>query len=108
MRIVNLEEFEKLPSGTVYSKYEDCVFYGFMLKGETYEYDFTYADLIGNVECNDSDDYSIKCELMKKGASLPTEIIYERDGLFIKEQLFAVYEREDIDRLIKALKEVEG
>lgn len=107
MRIVNIEEFMNLPKGTVYSKYEPCIFNGLMIKRENSGLiDFFYADLIGNVDCQDSNDYFDKCdEAQKSGISLKLDFeIMGRDGMFDKNQLFAVYEKYDVENLIKSLK----
>jgi len=104
MKIVNLEEFRKLPAGTVFSKYEPCVFDGLMVKGDTWSHDFLYQDLIGNIEADGSKQYFEKCEQMQAGFSADLDFdCLERDGLFEKDQLFAVYEPYDLEQLIGRL-----
>lgn len=106
MKIVNLETFLKIPIGTVYSKYSPCVFEGLMIKRENSGIiDFFYVDLIGNIDSNHTGDFLFKCEeAERKGNSLKLDFeIMVRDAMYEKYQLFAVYEKEDIDNLIKAL-----
>lgn len=107
MRIVNLEQFLKLPDGTMFSKYEPCIFSGLMIKkGSIIEAsDFFYINLIDTVEANDSGDFvSIltKAETEQTSFKLAFNCI-ERDGLFNKDQLFAVYEKQDVMVLINTL-----
>ena len=54
MRIVNLEEFRALPSGTVYMKYQPCVFGPLEMKGDTWEVDHLCADIISEIDSSDS------------------------------------------------------
>lgn len=107
MKIINLEEFRKCPIGTVFSKYEPCIFNGLMIKGDTWETDFIYQDLIGNIECIDSGDFGNKLdEALMTGKSLTMDFdCMQRDGLFEKEQLFAIYEEKDVESFINALKD---
>ena len=89
MRIVNKQEFYKLPSGTLYSEYEPCIFTGLKIKNDTIfngdePIDFSYEDLIGNVETNSSNDFIDildKCEKDKTEFNLDFEC-GERDGLY--------------------------
>lgn len=102
MKIVNLEQFRKYPSGTLYSKYEPCVFNGLMIKCDTLLHDFVYQDLIGNVKAHDSGEYANKLEsALETGESLELDFDFAgRDGLFEDDQLFAVYEENDVKQLI--------
>ncbi len=104
MKIVNLEEFRKLPAGTIYAKYEPCVFDGLDSKGDTLEVDFLYDGLIGNIEHDSSEDMFDKCQRMEKGESIGLDFdCTGRDGLFEESQLFAIYEKGDIEKLIGKL-----
>ena len=106
MKIVNLEVFRKLPEGTIYSKYTPTVFDGLKIKGETWEYDFLYQELIGNIDANSSEEFNEICEKSQtEDIDLPLDFdCYERDGLFEKNQLFAIYNEKDIEALINRLK----
>jgi len=107
MRIVTRKQFMKLPIGTVFSYYEPCVFRDLLIKvsdDKQWPTDFLYDDLIGAVKNKGSDDFSEKCRRMELGESLPVDFEYTgREGLFEDEQLFAVYEKDDVEQLIKRL-----
>ena len=107
MRIVNLETFRAMPEGTVYSKFEPDMLEGLMIKGETWEHDFIYQDLIGNIDAHNSEDYGAQIDTAIEGK---TEVRFDfhcmgRDGLFEDKQLFAVYDKYDVASLIARLKE---
>lgn len=103
MRIVNKQEFYKLPNGTLYSEYEPCIFTGLKIKNDTIfngnePIDFFYEDLIGNVEANSSGDFIDildKCEKDKNEFNLDFECS-ERDGLYEDDALYAVYNTDEI------------
>lgn len=106
MKIVNFETFRKLPPGTIYCKYEPQVFRELEVKDETLDYgDFLCACLTGWVDSNGSDDTTeILYEAEKTGESFDLEVdCYGRDGMFEEDQLFAVYEKKDVEQLIQAL-----
>lgn len=96
-----------MPAGTIYSEYKPCVFHGLYIKADNpgnYENDWLYDDLIGAVKCNSSEDCSGKCEQMENGASI--EVDFEntcRDGMFDDKQLYAIYEKDDVKKLIERL-----
>ena len=102
MRILSLEEFRKMPEGTVFMKYEPCVFEDLQVKGETWETDFIAANI---TYCTGSGDFSDKLfAAQKSGESILLDFdCYGRDGCFEKGQLFAVYEKRDIKMLIDKL-----
>jgi len=106
MKIVNLETFLKLPKGTVFSKFNPMCFEGLKIKGDSLEsMDFTYQDLIGNVETESSDQFIDFCILAQKSEKSLSLDFYcpERDGQMENEQLFAVYELDDLAGLINRL-----
>jgi hypothetical protein len=56
MRIIDLEAFLKLRPGTVFAKYESCIFDSIQIKGESIkDYDFWYQNLL-EVESNNSEE----------------------------------------------------
>ncbi len=93
MRLVNWTEFAAMPSGTIFSFYEPCVFHSFASKGETIEgcVDFFFTDMMpsqifgpgGEVEC---------CTM-------------ERWGGHDSSQVFCVYELEDVGDVMRVLGE---
>lgn len=109
MKILTREQFMKMPQGTVFSYYEPCFFRGLHIKDsqpDKYHPDFSMSDLIGAVENTSSGDYSEKCELMENGASLPVDFEFSgREGLFDDKLLYAIYEKDDVNKLIRRLQD---
>ncbi len=106
MKIVNLETFLKLPVGTVFSNYIPQLFGGLKIKGESWpsNNDFLYQNLIGNIKCDHAGEFVEQCEAAENNKSVDLDFYcMERNGLFDDNQLFAVYESEDLDKLIVRL-----
>lgn len=113
MRIIDKKEFYKLPKGTLYSDYDHVFFEDLKIKGETIyskenPIDFYYEDLIGNIMCNNSDEYNeIPFESHKNKTSFELDFnCYERDGLYQENQMFAVYDKKDLIGLIQKLESI--
>lgn len=105
MKIVDLSEFREMPVGTIFCKYEPCIFGELEIKGETWESDFISAPLTGCIESEDTDDMVGKLDKYvetKESFRLDIEC-YGRDGMFESKQLFAVYEKRDIAQLVNKL-----
>ena len=110
MKIVNRTEFLKLPSETLYCIYKPCIFSDLEIKLDTIPNanDWYYKSLVGNVKCNDSGelaDILTDAEDNKTSFKLDFNCI-DRNGMFDESELFAVYEKEDIQGLINALKQL--
>jgi hypothetical protein len=105
MKIVTREKFLKMPEGTLYSKYEPCVFGELCIKGESWEVDFLYQDIVSSVECSGSDEFfGILDTAEETGCSFDMDLDCQgRDGLYDMEQLFAVWETKDVVQLISRL-----
>jgi len=106
MKIVDFKEFLALPAGTVYMKYEPCVFEDLCVKEDSLKNrDFLYSNITYDIDCNGSDDFFAKLfEAEENKQSLKTDFnMVGRDGCFKDDQLFAVYEKEDVERLIAKL-----
>jgi hypothetical protein len=107
MKIIKRKEFINMPCGTVFSYYKPCMFNELMIKASdssSWGNDFLYDDIIGPIEADSSDDFLDKCENMENGVSLPVDFENtKREGLFDDKQLFAVYEKEDVKKLIERL-----
>ena len=58
MKIVNLETFKLLPIGTVFMKYEPCIFGDLQVKGDTLECKFRYTDLAAPIDISDDIDFA--------------------------------------------------
>lgn len=107
MKIVDLTTFCALPSGTLYSKYVPCYFDSLTIKGETRGRDFLTQQIADAIESKGSDDFSDQLfEAQHSGVSLTMDFdCMGRDGCFNDNQLFAVWERADVEALILRLQE---
>jgi len=94
-----------MPKGTIFSKYEPCIFNGLMIKDATIEFDYFYQDLIGNIDANSTGDFFDKCEAAKNKSVELDFNCTARDGLYEKNQLFAIYEKKDVENFIERLQE---
>lgn len=106
MRIVNLEAFLLLPPGTVFAKYEPCIFEDLLIKaGNCGEMDFFYSDIKQAIEADNSNAETDLLERSARdGISVPLDFdTTGRDGCFEKGQLFAVWETADVQGLIAKL-----
>lgn len=116
MRIVDRKTFLELPEGTIYAKYEPCVFGDVQIKGETMRgltgdmrgvaIDWYAQDLIPWFQgCQDSKDYFDCLQTIENGVPSPPldYDIQSRDGLFDSHQKFAVFEDADVKALIERL-----
>ena len=109
MRIVDRATFLAMPAGTVYAKFEPMIFGDIAIKGESIgDIDFRYSEL-GNpwfVGDNGSDTHFTFLEEIQEGAAMVIDYSTDfRDGLFDADQLFAVWERADVEALIARLQE---
>lgn len=114
MRIVNKQEFLKLPKNTVFSKYKPCVFDHFKIKDSSCknsnkEYiDYFYTSIHDAVDIDSTEDFIKKLDEAQKNSNFEIDMnfdVLDRDGRFDKDQLFAVWSKEDISKLIERLKE---
>ena len=111
MRIVNREEFLKMPQNTVFSKYIPYVFGQLFIKDESIGsdgFDFYYSQIADAIDCKSSTDFDDLLDKAKRDSTLSLRMDFEglgRDGCFEDDQLFAVFEKEDVAKLINRLKE---
>lgn len=108
MRIVNLEAFLAMPSGTLYAKYEPCVFGPLEIKCESLgSRDFVAQGIVDAISSTDSGDWGDKLQFAKDyGDSLKMDFnCAGRDGCFVDDQLFAVFESDDVSALIERIKQ---
>lgn len=106
MRIVKLAEFLTLPAGTVFAKFEPCDFEELLIKGETsLTYDFCYQQIASAIKSHNSGEWAdLLFESLETGKSIPMDFNFQkRDGCFESTQLFAVFERADVEALIVRL-----
>ncbi len=108
MKIVDRKTFLKLPSGTVFAKYKPCFFEGLQIKLDDGNWgeDFVVQDLETPIKCDSSENFEIQCERAEKGEEVDLDFdCGSRDGLFDRDQLFAVWSRKDVQELIERLQE---
>jgi hypothetical protein len=107
MKIVDRKTFLALPGEVLFSKYEPCFFGPLEIRGDVWAHcnDFLSRQVADAIECAGSNDFSNKLEDAEiSGVSLPMDFeICGRDGCFDADQLFAVWEREDVLKLIDRL-----
>jgi len=106
MRIVNRKTFLALPENTVYAKHFECDgFNELQIKGETWTNDWLYENLNDFDDHDTSEERYDKIEAMRKeGKSFPLRLdSCSRDGLFDDEQWFAIYDKEDVAKIIARL-----
>lgn len=112
MKIVDRQTFLAMPAGTVFSTYEPVIFGPLMIKGETIHggsgkaIDFFEQQIADAVECDDSGEFMDVLEAARcDGGSFRMDLETEsREGLFDDDQLYAVWEKDDLVSLIKRLK----
>ena len=108
MKIISAEEFLKLPMNTLYSKYTPCVFGALQIKGDTLSGAFDYASqqIVDAIDCTGSDDFFDKLtDAEENGTSLKMDFdCCGRDGMFDRQQLYAVWEQSDVVLLMERLK----
>lgn len=109
MRIVNRKEFLQLPSGTLYCKYEHTSAYNISIKYDTWESDWLHQELptLWSPDESSSSDLYDKLDKAESDSSYSFSQDLEssnRDGHFDENQMFLIYEKEDIIKLIKKLK----
>lgn len=108
MRIVDRKTFLAMPSGTLFSKYVPCVFENMQIKGDSLANDFLYQQIVDAIDCRDSGEFAALLDDSERdGTSIPMDFDCQgRDGCFDEDQLFAVWERADVNALIERLKGV--
>lgn len=106
MKIINRKQFLKAPEGTIYSEFKPCIIDGLYIKNESLDNDWYYQDLISSIDCNDSGEYADKLFKSKNNPEYELRQDYnvsQRDGLFDEEQLFLIYDKDDVVKLMKTL-----
>lgn len=106
MKLVTREQFLKLPEGTIAMKYSQGSFDPLFVKGETWGNDFISTNIVDEIETTGSDDLIDKLTLLENGAEFPMAFEESmRDGCFDDKQLFAIWDKKDIEGLITKLNE---
>ncbi|WP_219097616.1 hypothetical protein [Pseudomonas sp. UMAB-40] len=110
MRIVDRKTFLAMPEGTVFAKYDPSIIREPMVKFESIPghgelVDFRYASLTDQVDCSGSLERDHIMDAAEENGT-PFALHFNtssRDGLFDADQLFAVWERADVEGLIARL-----
>lgn len=107
MKIIRLQEFLNMPPGTVFSKYGHCYMEGFDIKTMNIgDRDFVSQELLMPVKSQGSGEMSaILHSAAENGNSFQLDLFEStsRDGCFDEDQLFAIWERQDVAALIGRL-----
>lgn len=113
MRIVDRPTFLELPAGTLFATYEPCIFGDLQIKSDTCRrpdgsaIDFYTQEISGGwfEGTKDSFDWIDTLDKIQAGEPSPPMDydIESRDGLFDQDQLFAVWEADDVRNLIARL-----
>jgi len=104
MKIVDRKTFLAMPENTVFSKFKPCIFEQVCIKENTFEDDFYFYSISSDAIDADGDDFSDKLMVNPLGTSLKMDFdVLSRDGCFDENQLFAVWEKQDIKDLISKL-----
>jgi hypothetical protein len=99
MRIYNKKDFLKLPDGTFFAKGIQWSMDGFCIKGNSLENDFYYLNLV-NIDFFNSKELSDRYEeMLSHGSSYPINQNEGRDGMFDDEDIFLVFEIEDLEKI---------
>lgn len=100
MKIASRKEFLALPNGILFRKYIPCEFQDMNIKTSTSENDFICVSFDWvDVDNPSQDDRHVLAKAVNEGESF--KFAYDetfRDGLY-DDELFAVYEKEDIEDL---------
>lgn len=107
MKIVNRKQFLALPEGVIYAKFQPCVFGDIAVKYDSIDNDWYYRDLL-EVDAEDSGEWAdMLLEGMEKDISLPLDFeCVSRDGFYDDDQLFTVFEKQDVISLIESLQKI--
>lgn len=105
MKIHDRDQFLKLPKGTVYCKGRPYAFGDITIKHESlendwYEQTFNWIDAESSTEAFDR-----LYEMHDNGASYPMQDSVTRDGCFDDKEMFLVFEKEDVIKLISYFQE---
>lgn len=106
MKLVNKEEFLSLPNGIIYSYYEPTGnIEGLYTKTESLHNDWVYEDLIGDIDCGDTDFGELVLNI-EDNREIEFRMDLEcgrRDGMYKTQEMFVVYDEVDVRRLFYKL-----
>jgi hypothetical protein len=100
MRVYRREEFLQLPPGTIYATGGQWYFGALNIKHETTDYGDWWSLDPCWIEGRGSNEYfAILDGMLEKGTSHPMQDAVTRDGIFDKDALFLVFEKDDLLKL---------
>ena len=106
MRIVTRDQFLDMPAGTLFAKYSPCNCSALFCKGLSLgKLDFEFSEMSMPVDSDDTGEFvDTLCRAASEGSSVELNFdTYFRDSTFDQNQLFAVYERDDLLKLLNKL-----
>lgn len=110
MRIVDRKTFLKFPAGTFYCKYKPCIFDNLSIKMDTTDggNDWWYHDIGDAIKSYSSEHlFGILDDMQIDGISAEMDFYcIARDGLYDSDQLFAIWERSDLEAFYKRIGEI--
>jgi hypothetical protein len=98
MKILTRTQFLALPAGVLFAKYTPSYFGPLELKDSTCgENDFFSLEIASAIEWKNSDEMLERLDRAEAGESIAMDFdTVGRDGLFDRDQLFAVWESADV------------
>jgi len=112
MKIFSRHDFMELPAGTIFAQGVQWAMDGFNIKAETIynshgiAIDFFYKSFL-NIEFDNSEQlFERYDEMLKKGISYPINESYAREGTFCSEDVFLVFEHDDLKTLVKEIQSI--
>lgn len=107
MRILNRKQFLELPEGVVFAKYTPTGEYGMLCRkfntfvdGSGVPSDFDYQNMTSEVGLCGDEFFKVMEDAEENGTSYRLDFYCgNRDGFFDQDQLFAVWEQQDIESL---------
>ena len=105
MKLLTRKEFLELKENVLFSKYQPHVFGYLSIKDKRIENDFLYQQICDSVECESSEDFDNilnKAHINKSSFDIDLGCL-SRDGCYDDKEMFAVWEKKDINKLINSL-----
>ncbi|CAN7374149.1 hypothetical protein LJR231_002241 [Phyllobacterium sp. LjRoot231] len=99
MKIYNRKDFLKLPAGIIFAKGQPFAFDEIQVKGDSLENDFFSREWTW-ISAHDSGEAMARLdEMLERGASYAINDAEGRDGLFDDNDIFLVFEPEDLQTM---------
>lgn len=111
MKVINREEFLKMPEGTLYCPGGRWFFQPMCIKAQTLQddegknIDWVFLDMNWSDGHDSGESFDILEKSLEEGTSFTSCASYGRDGGFDEKELFLIYERNDLEKLRGAIKD---